>query len=61
MKIKIARKDILGYAFLLFWAIVCIAIGIQVLTQGSPVSGTFSLVVGVLILAVGGSMLLRKN
>ena len=61
MKVKIAQKDIIGYLFLLVLAAVCITIGIQVLFKHHAVSGTFSLVLGVLLIAASASMVLRKE
>ncbi len=61
MKVKIAQKDIIGYLFLLVLAAVCIAIGVQVLTKHHVLSGTFSMVLGVMLIAACASMVLRKE
>ena len=61
MKVKIAQKDIIGYLFLLVLAAVCIAIGVWGLSNHHVVSGTFSLVLGVLLIASSASMVLRKE
>ena len=61
MKVKIAQKDIIGYLFLLVLAAVCIVIGVRGLSNHHVVSGTFSLVLGVLLIASSASMVLRKE
>lgn len=61
MKVKIAQKDIIGYLFLLVLAAVCIAISVRVLSNHHVVSGTFSLVLGVTLIAASASMVLRKE
>jgi hypothetical protein len=61
MKIKIAQKDIIGYVFLLIVAAACIAIGGRVLHNHHPVSGAFSLALGVILIAAAASMTLRKE
>jgi hypothetical protein len=61
MKVKIAQKDTIGYLFLLVLAAVCIAIGVRVLSNHHAVSGAFSLVLGVLLIAASASMVLRKE
>lgn len=60
MKIKIMQKDIIGYLFLLIVAATCVAIGIKILTTDHPISGIFGLVLGVCLVAVTASMVLRK-
>ena len=61
MKVKIAQKDIIGYLFLLVLAAVCMAIGLKVLFAHHVVSGTFSLVLGIILIAACASMVLRKE
>ena len=61
MKVKIAQKDSIGYLFLLVLAAVCIAIGVKVLFAHHVASGTFSLVLGVILIAASASMVLRKE
>lgn len=61
MKVKIAKKDTIGYLFLLILAASCIAIGVIVLHQRHIVSGTFSLVLGVALIAASASMVLRRD
>ena len=61
MKIKIVQKDILGYLFLLLMAAGCITIGIKVVSNHHPVSGAFSLALGVVLIAATTSMVLRKE
>ena len=61
MKVKIAQKDIIDYLFMLVLAAVCIAIGVRVLSNHHVVSGTFSLVLGVVPIAASASMALRKE
>jgi hypothetical protein len=61
MKIKIAQKDIVGYVFFLIVAAACITIGIMVLRNHHPLSGAFSLALGVGIIAAAASMVLRKD
>ena len=61
MKIKILQKDAIGYLFLLIVAAACITIGVRVLSNHHPVSGIFSLVLGVVLIAATASMALRKE
>lgn len=61
MKIKIMQKDIIGYLFLLLLAAACIVIGIRVLSNHHVTSGTFSLVLGAILIAACASMVLRKE
>ena len=61
VKIKIAQKDTIGYLLLLILAASCIAVGIIVLQRHHIVSGTFSLVLGVALVAASSSMVLRRE
>jgi len=61
MKVKIPQKDIVSYLFLLVLAAVCMVIGVRVLFNHHIVSGTFSLVLGVLLIAASTSLVLRKE
>jgi len=61
MKVKIAQKDVVGYLFLLGLAAVCIMIGIMVLSNHHIAAGTFSVVLGVVLIAATASMVLRKE
>ncbi len=61
MKAKITQKDIIGYFFILVLAAVCIAIGVRVLSNHHITAGTFSVVLGVVLIAASASMVLRKE
>jgi hypothetical protein len=61
VKIKILRKDVLGYVFFLLLAIACLAIGIRMLAEHRAASGAFGIVLGGLLALVPTSMVLRKT
>ncbi|MCL2281645.1 MAG: hypothetical protein FWC25_03180 [Dehalococcoidia bacterium] len=61
MKIKMLRKDIFSYIFLLVLATACLAIGIRMLVEHRPASGAFGVTLGMLLILVPVSMMLRKT
>jgi len=61
MKIKVLRKDIPSYVFLLLLAIACIAIGTRMLVIRQPALGAFGIALGLLLVLVPVSMTLRKS
>jgi len=60
MKIKILRKDMVGYVFFLILAVACLAIGIRMLVENNTASGAFGIALGLLLILVPVSMVLRK-
>ena len=61
MKVRIAQKDIIGYVFLLVVAGACIAVGARVLHNQHITSGTFGVVLGVVLIIAAASMTIRKD
>ena len=61
MKVKIAQKDIIGYVFFLVVAGACIAVGARVLSNQHITSGTFGLVLGVVLIIAAASMTIRRD
>jgi hypothetical protein len=61
VKIKILRRDIPSYIFLLLIAIACLAIGIRMLVERQVALGAFGIVLGVLLILVPASMIRRKS
>jgi len=60
MKVFFKRKDVFSYLFILLLSITCIIIGITALTNGHMAIGPFSIILGLILLAIGISMLFRK-
>ncbi|MCL2706798.1 MAG: hypothetical protein FWE97_01330 [Dehalococcoidia bacterium] len=61
MRIRILRKDIPSYVFLLLLATACLAIGIRMLIESRVAAGTFGTTLGLLLALVPVSLALRKK
>ncbi|MCL1885238.1 MAG: hypothetical protein FWF98_00495 [Dehalococcoidia bacterium] len=61
MKVKILRRDIFSYLFLMLLAGACLAIGVRMLIEHRTALGAFGVALGGLILFVPVSMVLRKR